>query len=168
YRLNDHFSFVHTLHMNYNTNDIGYAAKAADQAIVFGNRDVTTVENVFSSDYILTNEMYFSFRMRQYWSKGEYNEFYRLKEDGRLEEGYSYDGNKDFNFNSFNIDFVFTWLFAPGSSLNVVWKNAVLHEQSGLVANYFDNFDLIRQAPQYNSLSLKILYYLDYQQIRGA
>ncbi|MFO7978994.1 MAG: DUF5916 domain-containing protein, partial [Bacteroidales bacterium] len=97
YRLNDHFSFVHTLHMNYNTNDIGYAAKAADQAIVFGNRDVTTVENVFSSDYILSNEMYFSFRMRQYWSKGEYNEFYRLKQDGRLEDDYPYEGNKDFN-----------------------------------------------------------------------
>jgi hypothetical protein len=111
-----------------------------------------------------------TFRLRQYWSKGEYESFYPLMSNGRLDKTQEYDlpANRDFNFNSFNIDVVFTWLFAPGSSLNVVWKNAVLHEQSGVVSNYFDNFGLLRDSPQYNSLSLKILYYLDYQQIRGA
>jgi hypothetical protein len=168
YRVSDQFSFVHSLRLNYNFNDIGYAARDSATAIVFGSRDVTTIENVFSSDYILSNDMYFSFRLRQYWSKGEYDSFFRLKDNGRLEENYPYQGNRDFNFNSFNIDFVFTWLFAPGSSLNVVWKNAVLHEQRGLVDNYFDNFGLLMDAPKYNSLSIKVLYYLDYQQIRGG
>jgi len=54
------------------------------------------------------------------------------------------------------------------SSLNLVWKNAILHEQSGAVAHYNDNFNQLLNSPQHNSLLLKILYYLDYQQIRGA
>jgi hypothetical protein len=138
--------------------------------VIFGNRDVTTIENIFSSDYIVKNDLSLSLRLRQYWSKGEYGNFYTLMEDGFLNTGqdYEYEINKDFNFNSFNIDLVFTWLFAPGSSLNVVWKNAILHEQSGAMSNYFDNFGLLWNSPQYNSLSLKILYYLDYQFLRGA
>lgn len=168
YRFNDQFSFVHSLNLNFNHNQQGYAGHSDDH-IVFGNRDVTTVENVFSSDYILKNDMYFSLRLRQYWSMGEYRSFYTLRDDGRLsEETYDFTSNRDFNFNSFNIDLVFTWLFAPGSSLNLVWKNSILHEQRGIVQNYFDNFDLLRDSPQYNSLSLKVLYYLDYQQLRGA
>ena len=167
YRFNDHFSFVNTIRLNFNQNDYGFAGRD-DGKVIFGNRNVTTLENVFSSDYIVKNDMSLSFRLRQYWSKGEYSSFYPLMNNGRLDksQGYHFPFNRDFNFNSFNIDVVFTWLFAPGSSLNVVWKNSILHEQSGAVSNYFDNFGLLWDSPQYNSLSLKILYYLDYQQIR--
>jgi hypothetical protein len=168
YRFSDQFSFVHSLVMNYSQNDYGYAGKS-DDIIVFGNRDVTTVENVFSSDYIVRNDIYFSFRLRQYWSKGEYESFFALMENGYLDKNQlNYSNNRDFNFNSFNIDLVFTWLFAPGSSLNLVWKNAILHEKSGIVNNYFDNFGLLLESPQYNSLSLKVLYHLDYQQLKGV
>lgn len=165
YRVSNQLSFVHSFKLNLNSNEIGFADRVSSD-IVFGNREVTTVENVFTSDYVLSRDMYFSFRMRQYWSRGEYSTFFRLLEDGLLEKNYPYEGNRNFNFNSFNIDFVYTWLFAPGSSLNIVWKNALIHEQRGLVDNYFDNFGLLKDAPKYNSLSLKILYYLDYQQIR--
>lgn len=168
YRVNDQFSLVHSLRMNYNLNDVGFAGIDSVGAIVFGTRDVTTIENVFTSDYIVTNDIYFSFRMRQYWSKGEYGAFAKLLDNGHLQDDYPYNRNRDFNFNSFNIDFVFTWLFAPGSSLNVIWKNALLHEKNAAVANYFDNFGLLRDAPQYNSISIKLLYYLDYQQLRRA
>lgn len=169
YRFSDQFSFVNSLVLNFNQNDVGFAARDGDQ-VIFGNRDVTTVENVFTSDYILRNDLYFSFRMRQYWSRGQYAGFYALQQDGLLDRNqeHTLGQTRDFNFNSFNIDLVFTWLFAPGSSLNVVWKNAILHEKSGIVNSYFDNFGLLWDSPQYNSLSLKILYHLDYQQIRGA
>lgn len=168
YRVNDQLSLVHSLRMNYNLNDVGFAGIDSLGNIVFGTRDVTTIENVFSSDYIVTNDIYFSFRMRQYWSKGEYGAFSKLLDNGHLQAEYPYNRNRDFNFNSFNIDFVFTWLFAPGSSLNVIWKNALLHEKNAAVANYFDNFGLLRDAPQYNSISIKLLYYLDYQQFKRA
>lgn len=169
YRVNDQLSLAHSLRLNFNQNDVGYAGRDNGQ-IIFGNRDVTTIENVLSSDYIVSNDVYFSFRMRQYWSKGAYEGFYKLEDNGQVDrqQPYPYTVNRDFNFNSFNIDLVFTWLFAPGSSLNLVWKNAILHEKNQVVNNYFDNFGLLKDSPQYNSFSLKILYYLDYQQLRGA
>ncbi len=168
YRFNDQLSIINSLSLNTSHNDVGFVGRA-DNQIYFGNREVTTVENILSSEYIVRNDMYFSFRLRQYWSKGEYDRFFQLLEDGRLGQGETGKlAGRDFNFNSFNIDVVFTWLFAPGSSLNLVWKNAILHEQTGVVANYFDNYYLLQNSPQYNSLSLKILYYLDYQQLRGV
>lgn len=169
YRYNDQLSFTTSFEVSTNENSIGYAYTDEDD-IFFGSRDVTTVENIVSSDYILSSDMYFTFRLRQYWSKGEYNNYFLLQNDGYvdIDQHVNVQENQDFNFNSFNIDLVFTWLFAPGSSLNLVWKNAVLHEKTGAVDNYFDNFDLLINSPQYNSLSLKILYYLDYQQIKGA
>ncbi len=169
YRYNDQLSFRTSFEISTNENSIGYAFTEEDD-IVFGSRDVTTVENVVSSDYVFSSDMYLTFRLRQYWSKGEYNNYFLLQNDGYVDIGQHIDvqENKDFNFNSFNIDLVFTWLFAPGSSLNLVWKNAVLHEKTGAVDNYFDNFDLLINSPQYNSLSLKLLYYLDYQQLKGA
>jgi len=168
FRISDQLMLVHSLSYNLNHNDFGYVGAGNDQ-IIFGNRDVKTIENIFSSNYIVSSDVYFSLRLRQYWSKGEYDRYYELLDNGRLskEEITDYKAN-DFNFNSLNVDLVFTWLFAPGSSLNLVWKNALLHEQTGAVANYFDNFGLLRDSPQYNSLSLKILYYLDYQLLRSA
>jgi hypothetical protein len=167
-RLSDQLMLIHSLNYSLRQNDIGYAGRGDDQ-IIFGKREVKTIENVFSSNYIVSSDIYFSLRLRQYWSKGEYNKYYQLQANGRLSEEEVADYTaSDFNFNSLNIDLVFTWLFAPGSSLNLVWKNAVLHEQTGAVANYFDNFGLLRDSPQYNSLSLKILYYLDYQILRSA
>lgn len=168
FRISDQLMMIHSLSYSLRQNDIGYVGRDNDQ-IIFGNRDVKTIENIFSSNYIVNSDIYFSLRLRQYWSKGEYDKYYQLQANGKLsdQENTGYSAN-DFNFNSLNVDLVFTWLFAPGSSLNLVWKNAVLHEQTGAVANYFDNFGLLRDSPQYNSLSLKILYYLDYQLLRSA
>jgi hypothetical protein len=168
FRLNDQLAFVHSLRVNLSQNEFGFAGRSNNQ-VIFGNRDVTTLENTLTSDYIVTNDIYFSFRLRQYWSKGEYERFHVLQENGRLQrEQYNFSQNKDFNFNSFNIDLVFTWLFAPGSSLNLVWKNAILHDQNGIVNNYRENFGMLFDSPQYNSLSLKVLYYLDYQHLRKS
>lgn len=168
-RMNDHFSFDHSFRLAYQLNDIGYSGRDSLSAIVFGRRDITTVENVFSSNYVIVNDVSLSFRLRQYWSRGEYDRFFVLREDGRLGNDANFDQNKDFNFNSLNVDLVFTWLFAPGSSLNLVWKNAILNESQEVVNSYFENMGRVLESPQFNSISLKLLYYIDYQQIfKGA
>ncbi len=69
---------------------------------------------------------------------------------------------EDQNFNIFNIDAVYTLEFAPGSFINVVWKDQSLLFNSDSQSGYFKNFDRTFSEPQNNNLSVKIIYYLDY------
>jgi hypothetical protein len=54
------------------------------------------------------------------------------------------------------------WWFAPGSQLSLVWKNGIDNETNILRNRWSDNIDDSFNLPQENSLSLKIVYYLDY------
>ena len=104
--------------------------------------------------------------VRHYYSQGKYYQFYTLLDDGSLQPNPTYEGNADFTFNSFNVDMVFAWIFAPGSSLNFVWKNEITTEKDNVSGNYFNNFTDTFNEPQRNNISLKVLYYIDYQRLR--
>ena len=105
--------------------------------------------------------MALTFRMRHYWSKVAYESFHLLDEDGYLADT-DYDELKNTNFNAFNIDAVFRWRFAPGSDIFIVWKNSILDFDEFTQPNYFNNIDGLFGLPQRNSLSMKLIYFLDY------
>ena len=86
-------------------------------------------------------------------------------DDGGLTPGV-YTGNPDYNYNAFNIDMVYTWRFAPGSELTLVWKNAIYAGDSTIIYDFRDNLRDMFDAPMINSLSFKLLYYLDYQNLK--
>lgn len=112
--------------------------------------------------------MSLSFRLRHYWSKAEYKQYYRLGDDGYLNGYDTYAYNHNVSFNAFNIDMVFYWQFAPGSELNLVWKNSLLKTDPLVNTNYYDNVKTSLNSPQNNMISLKVLYYLDYMRIKKA
>ena len=112
--------------------------------------------------------MSLSFRLRHYWSKAEYRQYYRLGDDGSLNRYDNYYNDHNVNFNAFNIDMVFYWQFAPGSELNLVWKNSLLKREGLVNTDYGDNFKTSLNSPQNNMISLKVLYYLDYLRIKKA
>ena len=105
-------------------------------------------------------------RVRHYWQKGDYMNFYLLSNEGRLLPVDDYSFNHNYNYNYFNIDLVFGWEFSPGSMINVVWKNVIEREDEFYNTRYFSNFDRMINSPQVNNLSVKVLYYLDYQMLR--
>ena len=146
-------------------NDIGYVDDIVDNnkdEIVFGQRNLQNVENVLQTSYIINNKLALDFRLRHYWLKAGYNQYYLLTDDGYLAPS-DYGENNDFNFNAFNIDMVVRWEFAPGSELALAWKNALLtYEENEVVDKYFNNLKNVLESPSDNSFSLKLLYYLDY------
>ena len=181
YRVNDKLSFVYSLNRNIRLDDIGYANHFVDQTetgseprIIFGLRDVNTVTNALTGSYIFNNKMSLSLRARHYWSKAEYHRFFRLGSNGELvndayPEGYFAENEKpthNINFNTFNIDMVYSWWFAPGSEISIVWKNAILESQGDIVPRYHENFTRTITGPQTNSLSIKVLYFIDYQVLK--
>ncbi len=168
YRVNNRLSFVYEISDARRTDDIGFVNyNSENDTITFGRRNMETVNNVISSIYKFTNKMSLSFRLRHYWSKAEYQGYYHLGNDGYLNQ-YDYTTDHNVNFNAFNIDMVFFWQFAPGSELNIVWKNALLKSGPAIIPDYYTNFRRSFSADQNNTLSIKVLFYVDYLTARNG
>ncbi len=165
FRLNNHLTINLSTEYEKIINDYGYAAKQGAD-VIFGKRDINTFENRVSGKYLFKNNLSLSLVARHYYSQGKYDSFYTLLNTGYLEPLENYDQNHDFSFNTFNVDMVFSWIFAPGSSLNFIWKNEITGEKNNASGNYFTNFDDTFQQPQMNNISLKVLYYIDYQRLK--
>ena len=52
--------------------------------------------------------------------------------------------------------------------MSIVYQNSVFTNGTTLATDYVSNLRNNLQAPQSNSLSLKVIYYLDYQTIANA
>jgi len=166
-RVNDHFIFDYIFTYDQVLEQVGYADIIKGEGVIlFGKRDVFTVVNTLSGKYLFRNNLSLNLVTRHYWEKGLYSSFYSLLDEGGLLAIPEYTGNHDFNFNAFSVDMVFTWIFAPGSSINIVWKNSIDKDDKVAVNNFFSNLRNTFESPQRNILSLKILYYLDYQQLQ--
>ena len=177
YRVNNQLTFRYSLDYNVSRNQIGYVNGGLDEdrpedqpflnSILLGRREVTTVVNTLTMSYVFTNRMSFNLRTRHYNSHVHYHDFSTLGRDGE-ETPAAYTRNRDKAYNAFNVDAVFSWWFAPGSQVTVVWKNAAATEDDADRATplYFDNLNGTLVTPHNNSLSVKVLYYLDYLALR--
>jgi hypothetical protein len=79
--------------------------------------------------------------------------------------------NLDENFNIFNVDAFFTWDFRPGSRIIAGYKNSLgsdyLYELSGKrYERYGRNLLQTFHLPHGNELTLRVIYFLDYNQLR--
>ena len=143
-----------------------------DNEVIFGVRDNRTDITSINASWIFTNRAFFNFRLRHYWSRAEYSAYYDLQDDRSLlpaeYRGLDDDGLKvnDVNFNAFTIDAGLTWRFAPGSDMTFVWKTAIFDQSNELQANYFNNLEQTFTADQSSNLSLRIVYFLDYVNVR--
>mgnify|MGYP006280969451 CR=1 FL=1 len=166
-RLSDKLTLSHELEIEHSVNENGYVdseTSGEQTEIIFGRRNKHNVTNTLDASYIFNDKSALAFRMRHYWLKVNYNSFFQLTPDGLLNE-IEYQDNEDFSTNIFNIDMTYSWRFAPGSEMSVVWKNAIYKEEEDTLDNYFSNIEKVINAPGSNSLSLKILYYIDYEQV---
>lgn len=172
-RINDKIALQAGQYVGLWKDDVGWVTATTD-SIIFGRRDNNTFESSLNATYTPNTKMGFGISVRHYWSYAEYSAFYNLGDDGNLYSTsyntFDAEGNSsdDVNFNAFNIDFVYSWFFAPGSELNVVWKNSVYQFGNLLPHSYAENLETTFDAPQGNNFSIKVLYYLDYLYLRKS
>jgi hypothetical protein len=169
-RVSDRFNIKLRMEYEIDWNNLGYVTDSLDEQgndqIIFGARDLQTVESILDLKYIFTKNISLSLRARHYWVTVDYSRFYDLEENGDLSPG-KYTDDADFLVNAFNVDMVFRWIFAPASELLFTWKNNVFNEKDELSKDYLDNLRRTFDSPMGNSFSIKLLYYLDYQKIRN-
>ena len=170
-RFSDRLSVTLDMQYQKGLNSYGWVQTDYDDnlnpTIFFGRRDLTTVSNIVNVRYIFSTKTSLTLRARHYWSQAKYLSFYTLNGDGSLSASDFIDG-QNINFNAFNVDLQFVWYFAPGSEMSVVWKNAVNTYDDQLVNSYVTDFGNTINAPQSNSFSVRVLYYLDYLYIKKA
>jgi hypothetical protein len=165
YRFNNRFSINHNVTVSPQTDNVGFASVTGND-VIFGRRDVASVENIMNLKYSFSDKMSINTRIRHYWSKVDYKEFFTLQPDGGLQKNNSFNQDVNQNYNAFNIDAVFTWQYAPGSFINIVWKNAAYNFNRVVEDGYFKNFSKTLDTEDNNNLSLKVIYFLDYLQIK--
>ena len=171
FRFNDKISMKYVLSVRDRYNEIGYLDDIAinDEELaepILSLRNTYMITNVFSGEYIINNKIDFSFKLRYHIDQVENLEYKRLKNDGYLT---SIDGlsipevsSYDINYSTWTSDIGLSWWFAPGSQLSLVWKNGIDNQTNILKRNWFDNVNDSFSLSQENSLSLKVVYYLDY------
>lgn len=159
-RLSNQWIFSFSFRYNFTENDYGYYANE-----LFGDRQLQTISNTLNTSYIFTNKAGLNLKIRHYWSTADYGKLYYLEESGNLSDANELSSS-DINFNSFSIDLIFKWQFAPGSEMSIVWKNNILGSETQIFKSYWDNLGNTFELSQLNSLSLKILYYIDYQYLK--
>jgi hypothetical protein len=172
FRFSPKFSLGNSIDLEPQTDNVGFASiDTTNGDIIFGRRNIRTVENALNIKYSFNKKMVFTAKLRHYWSSVDYKELFTLLEDGTLQSNTSFTGDVNQNYNDFFINALFTWEFAPGSFVNLAWKNNVqgfgmspLGGDNG--ENYFNNFHNTIQAPQNNNVSVKIIYFLDYLEMK--
>lgn len=167
FRFSDRLNMSYRFEYNKKNNDIGYVKHQTPDIIYFGRRNSPTVTNSVRASYIFSNNLSLNFNLRHYWSTVEYNgNYYLLNPDGRLKPFENHLEVDDINYNAFTIDLLLTWHFAPGSQVSIAWKNIIDSRHGKIFDNYFDNLEDLLGRPQINSLSVRLLYYIDYQSIQ--
>jgi hypothetical protein len=167
YRFNDKLTVGLSSYNSTARNNVGFAfLNDSRDTSYFGLRKRTTVENILNVKYNFNIRMGISLRGRHYWSRVDYNDFFTLQEDGYLKPAGSVSKNPETNVNYFNIDMVYTWQFAPGSFLNIGWKNAGNMFNQQINDPYYKNLGNTLKEPQDNNFSIKVIYFLDYLTLR--
>ena len=177
FRLGNKVFLVYRWDEEYNFNQRGYAIPFVTPTenydeILFGQRHVKTTTNTIDLTYTMTNKAGITFRLRHYWSRVDYDEFFFLEENGRLSPADIVSTNDDgvsfynTNFNAFSIDMVYRWIFSPASEINIVWKNNIFTSNSDVTIDYLNNLQRTLVTDQLNSLSIRVVYFIDYLMIR--
>lgn len=164
-KIGNHFQFRYRSQIEFHNNEVGFAGIDSLGVPLLGSRDVNTFENTFSATYVIRNYMPVSIRVRHYFTQGSYSQLNYLLPVGDLDSPVLLPYNFDFTFNTFNIDFVYSWQFSPGSSLSLIWKTGILSDIPGSHLSYLQNLKETLDSDQLNSLTLKVIYYIDYEQI---
>lgn len=167
FRFNDRFSMTVSYLKQFEENQRGYSfLRNGDGTPVVGYRNYNDYQTIVSGIYNFTSRLNLTLRTRHYLNTLEYQSFYKTDKDGNLTPR-SFMNGADGSYSVFNVDAFLTWDFRLGSRLIMGWKN--WNGDPFAVANhegYFKSLGQVLQSSHGNELTLRLVYFLDYNQLR--
>ena len=180
-RFNDRMMLTYVWKLTDRTRERGWAfldtLESGELTSIFGMRENTELTQVLNLSYIFTNRMSLTTRVRHAWSQVVYHSFHEFPTSGSLSPA-AYNtsappSDYDLNYNAWSIDMVYRWNFAPGSEVNIVWKNQLFQQTEAgqapgfeLPQTYGDNFEQMLESGFINSLSFRIISFIDYSRFK--
>lgn len=156
----DYFKEANTIGM-YDNDDI--------TNIIFEKRNVTTSTLSLRSKIAINNKMTININSRYYWSYVESKDFKKLEDDGDLTyTNYTDLGSQDFS--SWNLDCSYSWWIAPGSQLNVLYRNNSSNFNGGLSRidkDFSRNFNNLWGDNLNHTFSVSLRYFLDFNRVKN-
>jgi hypothetical protein len=137
---------------------------------VVGQRDVRQYSGELSMKLNLSANTNITARFRHYNSFLTYRAFYKVDEEGEWKNKpvLFQDGHNE-NYNLQNVDVFFNWMFRPGSRVVLSYKQWLndAYELNELHNNsYYDNVRQFIKKPHAYELSLRVIYFLDYNHLK--
>ena len=166
YRFNDKISLAYALEYTKMKNDRGWI-DFDNAGIVFTERNREIFQNDLTGKYSLNNKMTINLTARYYWSYSKNHNYFTLENDGYLIPNNNYSLNKDRNFNSWNFDLSYSWWFAPGSEISILYRNYGLQRANTVEKDVSKNLKNIFNSDLTNVLSISIRYFIDYNVIKN-
>lgn len=166
YRFSNRMSLIYEFNYNKQVNNIGWIANdAAD--VVFTRRDRDTFSNTLIGKYTLNNTMNINLSVRHYASYALNKDILTLQDDGALIDNTTYTTNRNSNFNTWNFDLSYSWWFAPGSQVSVLYRNFADNFEREFSTDYATNIrNLINTEKLTHSFSVSVRYFIDYNSLR--
>ncbi len=167
YRFSDKFEVIYSFEISKLINEKGWINELEDERIIFGNRDIKNITNEISGQFSFNTKSTIALAFRHYWSPVIYdNNYFLLTEEGRLVDS-SYSDNHNINYNIWNLDLNYSWEFAPGSELVALYRNSIFNSDELSHISFNENLENLFKEPIFNTISLKFIYYLDYNAIKS-
>ncbi len=168
-RFGDHFFMIPNVTFDLFYRDRGYAGQECRTCDpIFGERNIRNITAVIEGRYAFNPLSSLGLRLRHYWSRVEFNEYYDLQSDGYLSAARNANDNYDLYFNTINMDLRFSWWFAPASEMVILYRMALSNNgNTDIVSDYFQNIDQAFNASVRNNISIRLSYFLDYHQTKN-
>lgn len=166
FRISDKWKLFYFSNAQFSDKEQGFVSRNENE-IFIGERDRNTWVNSLESQYIFNEKMALNLAFRHYYTEVTYDRFFTLDTDGGLTPEHSYPEEHHATYNSWNIDLRFSWWFAPGSQLSLLYRNAVESYAEMADLNFRNNFDFLFDQPELHSLSLRVSYYLDFNRMKN-
>lgn len=175
YRFNDKFSLNYNFNFFRQNNNKGFVDSIDDDlnastanAIIFANRNVITYSNSLSGKYSINSKMTFNLSLRHYWSYAENKNFLSLQQNGRLADYTTYTQNKNSSFFSWNGDISYSWWFAPGSEISILYRNNAANFQREIDKDFGKKVTTLLTNDQLKHVfSISLRYFIDYNEVKN-
>ncbi|MGV3527340.1 MAG: DUF5916 domain-containing protein [Flavisolibacter sp.] len=168
YRFSNRFSLSADVLRQYEQNQRGFAfVRESNGDPIVGFRNYTDYQTILSGVYNFTPRINLTLRARHYLNDLKYQSFYNTNTKGDLSPR-SFIPALDESYNAFNVDAFLVWDFRPGSRVSVGWKNWI-GDPYAVVSHtgYFDNLKQVLRTDHGNELTLKFIYFLNYNDLFG-